>query len=252
MKTYTRGRWLTQLLMAQLFVLLGLLAIASPASARFLQPDTYDPWLAGVDFNRYSYAGDDPINHSDPNGHSMKSKAAREATKSAVEAVSRWVVRDAIETARRQATKQAWKHERAIVERLGKGTVDWTPSQIKELLEKGRVSSFDGHHINSVNDAAGLAGNPDNIKFLKSGEHRKLHSDNGGTKVPTKGPLMERSKTYNAMKTEEKAQFDLRQEKIDAAQFAEDHPVIGGILNAIDGVGSLDPTEPLNWIGGAQ
>jgi RHS repeat-associated protein len=35
----------------------------------FLTPDTFDPWEAGVDFNRYAYAGDDPINHSDPNGH---------------------------------------------------------------------------------------------------------------------------------------------------------------------------------------
>jgi RHS repeat-associated protein len=36
---------------------------------RFLSPDTLDPWLAGVDFNRYAYAGNDPINGSDPNGH---------------------------------------------------------------------------------------------------------------------------------------------------------------------------------------
>jgi uncharacterized protein RhaS with RHS repeats len=36
---------------------------------RFLTPDSYDPWLAGVDFNRYAYAGNDPINFSDPSGH---------------------------------------------------------------------------------------------------------------------------------------------------------------------------------------
>jgi RHS repeat-associated protein len=36
---------------------------------RFLSPDTWDPWLAGVDFNRYAYAGNDPINGSDANGH---------------------------------------------------------------------------------------------------------------------------------------------------------------------------------------
>ena len=37
--------------------------------ARFLSPDTWDPILAGVDFNRYAYAGNDPVNFSDPNGH---------------------------------------------------------------------------------------------------------------------------------------------------------------------------------------
>jgi hypothetical protein len=45
------------------------LAAATPASARYLTPDTFDPWLAGVDINRYGYAGNDPINGSDLNGH---------------------------------------------------------------------------------------------------------------------------------------------------------------------------------------
>ena len=40
-----------------------------PNLAHFLTPDSYDPWEAGVDFNRYAYAGNDPINFSDPNGH---------------------------------------------------------------------------------------------------------------------------------------------------------------------------------------
>ena len=36
---------------------------------RFLSPDTWDPTLAGVDINRYAYAGNDPVNNSDTNGH---------------------------------------------------------------------------------------------------------------------------------------------------------------------------------------
>jgi RHS repeat-associated protein len=40
-----------------------------PEGARFLSPDTWDPTLPGVDINRYAYAGNDPINRSDPNGH---------------------------------------------------------------------------------------------------------------------------------------------------------------------------------------
>lgn len=39
------------------------------ANARYLSPDTWDPWLQGVDINRYAYGGNDPINQSDPNGH---------------------------------------------------------------------------------------------------------------------------------------------------------------------------------------
>ena len=40
-----------------------------PEVARFLSPDTWDPILAGVDFNRYAYAGNDPVNGSDASGH---------------------------------------------------------------------------------------------------------------------------------------------------------------------------------------
>jgi hypothetical protein len=52
---------------------IALIAVATiqPAQARFLSPDNWDPWLPGVDFNRYSYSQDDPINNSDPNGHEM-------------------------------------------------------------------------------------------------------------------------------------------------------------------------------------
>lgn len=35
----------------------------------YLTPDTWDPSLEGVDTNRYSYSGGDPINRSDPGGH---------------------------------------------------------------------------------------------------------------------------------------------------------------------------------------
>jgi RHS repeat-associated protein len=44
-----------------------------PLYPRFLTPDWFDPDQVGVDFNRYAYAGNDPINASDPNGHTWKS-----------------------------------------------------------------------------------------------------------------------------------------------------------------------------------
>jgi RHS repeat-associated protein len=40
-----------------------------PVLGRFIQADTLDPDIAGVDINRYAYALNDPINKSDPNGH---------------------------------------------------------------------------------------------------------------------------------------------------------------------------------------
>ena len=40
-----------------------------PLLGRFLTPDTWDPDIPGVDINRYAYAGNDPVNMSDANGH---------------------------------------------------------------------------------------------------------------------------------------------------------------------------------------
>jgi RHS repeat-associated protein len=49
-----------------------------PLLGRFLSPDTLDPILPGVDVNRYAYALNDPINLSDPNGHSIDDKPSTE------------------------------------------------------------------------------------------------------------------------------------------------------------------------------
>jgi RHS repeat-associated protein len=49
-----------------------------PLGGRFLTPDTYDPWEAGVGTNRYAYAGNDPVNYSDPNGHIGTSQEVRD------------------------------------------------------------------------------------------------------------------------------------------------------------------------------
>lgn len=43
-----------------------------PTLGRFLTPDTWDPDLPGVDINRYAYAGNDPVNGADPNGHNIR------------------------------------------------------------------------------------------------------------------------------------------------------------------------------------
>jgi RHS repeat-associated protein len=43
-----------------------------PALGRFISPDTWDPTLPGVGTNRYAYAGNDPVNKSDPNGHAVE------------------------------------------------------------------------------------------------------------------------------------------------------------------------------------
>ncbi|WP_197435114.1 RHS repeat-associated core domain-containing protein [Nitratireductor arenosus] len=52
-----------------------------PVFGRFISPDDWDPILEGVGTNRYAYAGNDPVNKADNNGHfSVGFTAAFEAT----------------------------------------------------------------------------------------------------------------------------------------------------------------------------
>jgi RHS repeat-associated protein len=46
-----------------------------PALGRFISPDDWDPTLPGVGTNRYAYAGNDPVNKADANGHISVSEA---------------------------------------------------------------------------------------------------------------------------------------------------------------------------------
>ena len=96
-----------------------------------------------------------------------------------------------ITVARRAAVRKAWSQEKALVELTGKGTRNWSKKEIQELLEKGKVKGYQGHHINSVNGNARLAGNPDNIKFVK-GSKGNLAEHGGNFQNPTSGPLISR------------------------------------------------------------
>lgn len=68
MKCFSSG-FLTRVLSLLLVCSMLSVSFGSAASARFISPDTMDPTIEGVGTNRYAYAGNDPINKSDPNGH---------------------------------------------------------------------------------------------------------------------------------------------------------------------------------------
>lgn len=74
---------------------------------------------------------------------------------------------------------------------LAAGTGPWTKAEKKELLETGKVKGYQGHHVNSVKDNAEMAGNPDNIKFVK-GRTDHLAEHGGNFRNPTYGNLISR------------------------------------------------------------
>ena len=78
---------------------------------------------------------------------------------------------------RRKAVAEAWKKEKEYVLN-GKGTRDWSPKEQRELVSKGKVAGYQGHHMKSVDGHNSKAGNPDNIQFLTRKEHLAAHKGN--------------------------------------------------------------------------
>lgn len=65
---------------------------------------------------------------------------------------------------RQKAVRNAWNREKELVGK-GKGTVDWSAEQQKELMETGRVKGYEGQHMKSVNEYPEYAGSADNIQL---------------------------------------------------------------------------------------
>lgn len=99
-----------------------------------------------------------------------------------------------IERLAQRAVKEAWKNEQEQVKN-GMQTRDWTDAERKELIEKGKVENYEGHHMQAKSTFPEQAGNPNNIQFLPvpKGENgkkdRSVHiaGHGGNFKNPTNG-----------------------------------------------------------------
>ena len=71
---------------------------------------------------------------------------------------------------RQAAVRNAWKAEKQNVLN-GRSSRDWTTAEKSELISKGSVSGYEGHHMKSVSEHPKFAGDPNNIQFLTHDEH---------------------------------------------------------------------------------
>ncbi|HBC90293.1 MAG TPA: hypothetical protein DCZ00_02475, partial [Lactococcus sp.] len=67
---------------------------------------------------------------------------------------------------RNKAIKEAWKNEVEAVQN-GTSKYNWTENELKQLLDNGKVAGYDGCHIVDVSVNPALAGDANNIIFLK-------------------------------------------------------------------------------------
>ena len=86
---------------------------------------------------------------------------------------------------RQNAVRLAWKNERNRVEN-GYGTRKWSAAEQEELISRGAVHGYEGHHMKSVSLFPEYAGEPRNIQFLSETEHL-WGAHNGNYHTPTNG-----------------------------------------------------------------
>ena len=80
---------------------------------------------------------------------------------------------------RSKAIRKAWKLEKANVKNGGDGVSrKWTDAEKIELLKRGKVKGYFGHHMKSVKGYPHLASDPSNIQFLTFSEHLAAHGGN--------------------------------------------------------------------------
>ncbi len=178
-----------------------------PRLGLFIQPDWFEVTEPGVGTNRYAYSGNDPVNLLDPSGNSWISRvaeeiadqlrgSARRGVDEASDGVDDAVVRSLASGMRqlhRQAVGEAWWQEMELVRRTGRGTAEWSERQLRQLAQGIRPRGIHGHHINNVAHHPDLAGDPNNIMFMRGPQHTALHSTNGGTRMPTTGEFIDRA-----------------------------------------------------------
>ncbi|KAK6619588.1 hypothetical protein RUM43_012345 [Polyplax serrata] len=76
--------------------------------------------------------------------------------------------------AKGQALRKAWHRERDLL-RLGfPGSVDWSQSEIEEILKVGYSLSFEGEYVHDINEYPELAEDPFNIKFVKKENYKNV------------------------------------------------------------------------------
>ncbi len=102
----------------------------------------------------------------------------------------KWLTDNQFSALRQKAVRQAWKAEKELIDKTGRGSRDWTPDELEELMTTGKVKGYEGQHMKSANEYPDFAGDPDNIQFLKGrtmdvNEHLDAHG--GSYHNPTNG-----------------------------------------------------------------
>ena len=155
---------------------------------------------------------------------------------------------------RQNAVRNAWKEEKERVKN-GQGTRDWTPSQQRELLQRGAVSGYEGHHMKSVSLYPEYAGDPSNIQFLSEDEHLN-GAHQGSYHNATNGYYDPETQTMNNFEESELGQIpvnDLTEcYSDDQSSSIEDESITADTNDNSEGISSARDAYEAGQSGGAE
>lgn len=102
---------------------------------------------------------------------------------------------------RNNGVNQMWNYVKAEAQ-IGGNSSGFTLEQQQELLERGKLRNFEGHHVNNVDAHPDLQANPDNVIPLEEHrfddgprDHFAAHGNNW--RNPTEGQLIDRNQILN-------------------------------------------------------
>ena len=219
-----------------------------PLLGMFIQPDWFEVMQPGVGTNRFSYSFNDPVNKFDPGGNGWLKEAFKAVFGGAGIGASRKAGERAFESGmrslREEAKRSAWRQERELV-RAGGGTRNWSPEEVRELLEDGSIKSYEAQHRRNAAAHPEQAGLADNIEFLSVDEHKALHRANGGYRAPTDGPPINRNEMFRQLTGE-----DLPASTSERVTYEDVIDRTGNVIDIITNshtMGIIDALDPSTW-----
>lgn len=148
MKCLSAG-FLTRILSFLLICSMLSVSLGSAANARFISPDTWDPTVQGVGTNRFAYAGNDPVNKSDPNGHIFGDWFSDQAARDRDNTAAAQKMRDDANQLRANGAPEPFsdfadRKAEDYEKRIGRKTRDLIGEDLKEAFTNGAASGTVG------------------------------------------------------------------------------------------------------------
>ncbi|PSN55675.1 Teneurin-a [Blattella germanica] len=105
------------------------------------------------------------------------------------------------------AVRKAWHREKEALRNGFAGSIDWSATEMDEILKVGYASSYDGEYVHDVRRYPELAEDPFNIRFVKKASVSATTQDSAGRRRRRKRSARKHIHNERARHLDESSQF---------------------------------------------